>query len=411
MDGQHRLRVALEDAAGNLTTVHDDTITTHNGPIATQAPALAGAGRVGTPLSTGTGQWDGAPTAYGYRWLRCDADGEVCSAIAGATAATYPVTAPDAYHRLVAEVVAANASGAGSVRSAPTGVIADEGGRTSPAPAADGAAGGKEPTTGPGPDTDTATVPSPAAGAGGNAAAPTTQPPLDAAGIHGVVNPLAGRDGHVGNGTGATEHAALRIAFRGAKDGSHVTSERTRRWTVAGRLLDEHRVPIAGARLGAAWKVAGRGWVAHSGVRAGRDGRFAYRLPPGPTRTVRLTYGAFSDSRRVQTSNAITEAVHAPVAIAVDHATVTGRRIVTLSGRAGGEGIPAGGVLVTLQGYQSGFGWRTFKTVRTSRSGRWSTRYQFRLAHGRFAFRALVPRQGRYPFVTTYSRAVAVVVD
>ncbi|MCW2951291.1 MAG: hypothetical protein JWQ48_461 [Conexibacter sp.] len=403
VDGQHTVRVAVEDAAGNLTTVHEDTFATHNGPIATQPPALAGAARVGATVTASSGQWDGAPTGYGYRWLRCDAAGEACAVVAGATASTYAVSAADAYHRLAAEVVAANASGAGNARSAVTEVIADEAGRTTP-PAA-------TPAQGAGPDATT-----PANGgsnAGGDGRAPAaTPPPLDTNGIHGLANPLAGRPGHVANGTGASEHARLRIAFRLSDGGSarRVTSDRTRRWTIAGRLLDEQDAPIAGARLGAAWRVAGRGWVAHSGVRSGRDGRFAYVLPAGPTRAVELTYVAFSDSRRVHTSNAITEAVRAPVAIGIDRTTVTGRRVVTLRGGVGGEAIPAGGVLVTLQGYQRGWGWRTFRTVRTSRSGHWSTRYRFRLAHGRFAFRALVPQQGTYPFVTTYSRAVTVVV-
>ena len=412
VDGQHTVRVAVEDAAGNLTTVHEDTFATHNAPIATQPPALAGAARVGTTLTASSGQWDGAPTGYGYRWLRCDAAGAGCVVVAGATSATYAVSAADAYHRLVTEVVAENASGAGSVRSAATDVIPDEAGRTAP-PAAAPAQGTDPSATHPANGTSPANGANDTGDAGAGARAPAEPaPPLDTNGIHGLTNPLAGRSGHAANGTGASEHARLRIAFRRSGGGSarRVTSDRTRRWTVAGRLLDEQDTPIAGARLGAAWKVAGRGWVAHSGVRTGRDGRFAYVLPAGPTRAVELTYVAFSDSRRVQTSNAITEAVRAPVTIAVDKATVSGRRVVTLRGRVGGEAIPAGGVLVTLQGYQTGWGWRTFRTVRTSRSGRWSTRYRFRLAHGRFAFRVLVPQQGTYPFVTTYSRAVTVVV-
>ncbi|HST39881.1 MAG TPA: hypothetical protein VLK58_10255 [Conexibacter sp.] len=54
------------------------------------------------------------------------------------------------------------------------------------------------------------------------------------------------------------------------------------------------------------------------------------------------------------------------------------------------------------------WGWRTFKTIRTNRGGAWRTSYRFRATTGRFAFRAIVPQQGRYPFVTTTSRSVPV---
>jgi hypothetical protein len=68
-------------------------------------------------------------------------------------------------------------------------------------------------------------------------------------------------------------------------------------------------------------------------------------------------------------------------------------------------------LLVTLEGYQRGWGWRTFRTVRTDRKGNWSTQYSFRLNEGRFGFRALVPHQGRFPFVTSRSSGVFVVVS
>jgi len=101
--------------------------------------------------------------------------------------------------------------------------------------------------------------------------------------------------------------------------------------------------------------------------------------------------------------------VLAPVSIHADRRRVTGARVVRLSGRAGGGAIPRGGLLVTLQGWQGGWGWRTFRTVRTDGRGRWSTRYRFHLTAGRFGFRAVVPHQGRYPFAS--GRSAGVFVD
>jgi len=100
-----------------------------------------------------------------------------------------------------------------------------------------------------------------------------------------------------------------------------------------------------------------------------------------------------------------------PLTIAVNHAHVSGSRLVVLSGRVDARPIPAAGVLVTLQGYQRGYGWRTFRTVRAARNGHWRARYRFRSSSGRFAFRAIVPRQSGYPFATSNSNAVAVTVS
>ncbi|MGB2711843.1 MAG: hypothetical protein WBC33_10035, partial [Conexibacter sp.] len=161
---------------------------------------------------------------------------------------------------------------------------------------------------------------------------------------------------------------------------------------------------------GLAWRVLGRRWSAHGEVRTDASGHFAVRLPAGPSRLVRVTYFPFSDSRTFVASNVVREDVRARLTIRADRHRLVGTRAVRLSGRVAGEPMPHGGVLVTLQGYQAGWGWRTFRTVRTTANGSWSTRYRFRLAHGRFGFRAIVPRQGAFPFASARSAAVFVTV-
>jgi hypothetical protein len=103
--------------------------------------------------------------------------------------------------------------------------------------------------------------------------------------------------------------------------------------------------------------------------------------------------------------------VLAALAIHADRRRLSGKRVVRLSGRVNGRPIPRAGLLVTLEGFQHGWGWRAFRTVRTDRHGRWSTRYRFRLSSGRFGFRALVPHQGAFPFATNRSTGVFVVVS
>ena len=53
------------------------------------------------------GTWSGsAPAAFTYAWLRCNANGRLCVPIAGATAASYTLTADDSGHTIVATVAA-----------------------------------------------------------------------------------------------------------------------------------------------------------------------------------------------------------------------------------------------------------------------------------------------------------------
>ncbi|HEU4701719.1 MAG TPA: carboxypeptidase-like regulatory domain-containing protein [Conexibacter sp.] len=382
-DGQHAVSATVEDAAGNSAVVFDGTVQTHNAPINAVAPALSGQADVNGTLTADTGQWDGAPTAFDHRWLRCDAGGSACVPVAGATGAAYDLTEADAYHRMRVEVTAENGSGAASARSAPTALVADAGGHTS-------ASAGQQ-----------------GAGQGGGGAAPSP------GGIQGIVNPLGQLPGHVANGGNATARARMEAAFQRA-DGStarRIKLRAGRRIAIVGRLTDASGAGIAGARVGAAWRIVGRGWVARPGVRTGSDGRFVYVLPAGPSRDVRFTYFAFSDSSAVELSNVVHVDALAPLTIRADRSRVTGDRVVRLSGRVGAHTeIPRTGLLVTLQGFQQGYGWRTFRTVRTDRHGRWVASYRFRSTHGRFGFRALVPRQGRFPFASSRSAGVFVVV-
>jgi hypothetical protein len=384
-DGQHTVHATVEDAGGNQTVVFDGIVQTHNALINTIAPTLVGQPGVGGQLTANAGQWDGAPSGYDHRWLRCEADGSDCEPVAGVSGPGYPLSDADAYHRMVVEVTAANGSGTSTARSAPSSLVADSAGRTVPPSGQAGASsgsGGTGPAPGPG-------------------------------GIQGIVNPLAQVPGHVGNGGNATTRAHVVAAFRRA-DGSTAHTIRARhgrRLAIVGRLTDASGAGIGDARVAAAWRIAGRGWVAHPGVSTGADGRFVYLLPRGPSRDVRFAYFPYSDSQAAELSDVVHVDVLAPLTIRADRRHVSGEHVVRLSGHVGGGSIPRSGLLVTLQGYQRGWGWRTFSTVRTDRRGNWTTRYHFRLSQGRFGFRALVPHQARFPFATSRSAGVFVVVS
>jgi hypothetical protein len=52
------------------------------------------------------GSFTAVPESLAYTWLRCNANGRVCTPIADAGAASYVVTPDDAGHALVSQVTA-----------------------------------------------------------------------------------------------------------------------------------------------------------------------------------------------------------------------------------------------------------------------------------------------------------------
>ena len=78
--------------------------------VPTAQPTIAGLARQGQKLQASDGTWTRKPDSVTYAWQRCNPNGRLCSPIAGATAATYAVTAADAGQTL-AVLVQATAKG------------------------------------------------------------------------------------------------------------------------------------------------------------------------------------------------------------------------------------------------------------------------------------------------------------
>jgi hypothetical protein len=93
-------------------------------PVNSTPPSISGSTVVGQTLTADHGTWAGSPTSFAYQWKRCDSAGAACTAIAGATAATYAAQAADVGHALRVSVAAANASGAAApIDSAATAAV------------------------------------------------------------------------------------------------------------------------------------------------------------------------------------------------------------------------------------------------------------------------------------------------
>ena len=97
-------------------------VTSSSTPTDETAPSISGTAERGQTLSADPGHWTQGPTRYAYQWLRCEGG---CSAITGATGATYDLTASDVGKTVKVQVTAGNAAGAGApATSAPTGTVA-----------------------------------------------------------------------------------------------------------------------------------------------------------------------------------------------------------------------------------------------------------------------------------------------
>ena len=130
-----RLRVEVTAIAGDLrarAASVASSLVESSKPASTALPSIAGKARAGETLEGSSGSWSApGPVTFEFRWQRCDATGEECEAISGATGSEYELESEDEGARIRFQVTAANAAGATASSSAATETIAGAGG---PAP-------------------------------------------------------------------------------------------------------------------------------------------------------------------------------------------------------------------------------------------------------------------------------------
>ena len=121
---QLEVQVTAANTGGSAIATSVPTVTvTPPPPTSIGAPSITGTLRQGSVLTEAHGTWTNAPTSFAYQWMRCDAAGANCAAIAGATAQTYTLTATDVGATLVVLETATNAGGSGTAASALTGTV------------------------------------------------------------------------------------------------------------------------------------------------------------------------------------------------------------------------------------------------------------------------------------------------
>ncbi len=92
-------------------------------PLSSEAPNVSGALGEGHTLTASNGVWSGSPSSYTYQWEDCNAAGESCSNISGATSSSYKLTSSDVGHTLRVVVTASNSAGSTKASSSATAVV------------------------------------------------------------------------------------------------------------------------------------------------------------------------------------------------------------------------------------------------------------------------------------------------
>ena len=100
-------------------------------------------------------------------------------------------------------------------------------------------------------------------------------------------------------------------------------------------------------------------WNAAGSVSTGSNGTFAYRVSPGPTRSLRFVYDGAATVRPA--SDEVEFRVRAGITLGSNRRSIRNGNTVEFSGRVLGQPVPAAGKLVLLQAFTKR-GWETFAT-------------------------------------------------
>jgi hypothetical protein len=190
---------------------------------------------------------------------------------------------------------------------------------------------------------------------------------------------------------------------------SNAVAPHGRAVTLSGFLANADGQPIDGGTIEALERQPYGGLTPIGLATTGTDGTFRYTLRALRNRDVVFRYGG---SRRIGSTSAdFTLLVPAASAIHADRARLFNGQRVRFTGRVTTRPLPPAGKLVEMQAHFRGR-WRTFSTVRANSAGRWRFPYRFGGTLGRvtYRFRARLPAEGGYPFISGNSRVVKVVV-
>jgi hypothetical protein len=375
-EGSHTISLVARDWSGNATAQADKQLTimvrrpphaSTSAPVTTSDPSSNGGGSpaVGDHLAGNAGSWSGEGNTYTYQWQRCDAQGINCVAIDGANALGYTPTSADVGHTLVFCVTATNSGGSATSCSAPTPLVVAS--HSSPASTSDRPGENAAPVS---------------AGGGNSGTSSST---------HGAAN-----------GSPAAERVVLTAVTNNRSSTQKVKFGK--RVPISGRLVGPDGSPIVGATLSIEVQTAlpGAAMADSAQVVTGRDGRFTYVAPAGPSRVIRFGYRTYTSDTAFADTTDVRLLVSAGVTMKATPTRVRNRHATVFTGRLLGKPLAKRGVVVDLQVFFRKQ-WRTFAAPRTNKQGVYRFKYRFMAGAATWKFRARVRRVLEYPFELGYS--------
>ncbi len=361
-DGRHTLKVWLEDAAGNVTTVRDDVIKLANAPrnvtrpsITTQVPGNDAAEvkdpRPKDTLTASPGSWSGVGVQFAYQWERSD-DGVAWTAVANAANPGYTVANEDVDKYLRVVVTATNTGGKASLESAPTVKV-----RT-------------------GETIDTKDVPG----------APT--PPDN------------------GGGGGDVNTAQLVVD----REQRTVEVRHGAKIVITGRLVDANSQPIADAEVDVFEQLAltAAPWQKIGTVKTDSQGGYVFRPKTTASRRLRFAFADRRDAANYRATREVLVSVQAGMSISAKRRNLRAGDTIRLRGHVTIDNLPETGTWVEVQVLDAGV-WRTVATRRTSSKGLWTFKHRLRQSAGvTFRFRSRLRVVGDVPSAEAKSAPVKI---
>jgi len=198
---------------------------------------------------------------------------------------------------------------------------------------------------------------------------------------------------------------AMVANFKGASR-STLTVSYGRRVSLRGRLTQGSQPVAAGAPIEVLERLDRRGAREKRArtVLTKADGSVSIGLATSrPSRVVRLAY------RPVRGGQVVSRALKLRVRAASRLRASLHGRVVRFNGRVLSRPVPKGGKRVQMEGRSPGSAWTRFMTLRTDSKGRFVGTYRLRVRRPGVVLqvRSFVPSEGRYGYLSSRSRPVA----
>lgn len=449
-DGNQLVRLQVEDAAGNRTTVYGPVTKTVDNvaPTISNVAVSGPAAREGETVSCSASVQGESPT-ISFRWVRSNADGSGAVQVPGAVSASYVLTAQDVGAKLRCVVTAADAGGQASGTSALTdgpfangAVVAAfcNGRPTGPRDECgdldgdgtmnrlDGDIDGDGAINGVDPDPWDANVrPAVVSSAPGATGATGAQGTPGATGSSGTsvadtarvdqnVVPVTNPNGGSGtNGSPVDDEAVLAAYFeRGTGKRRTVTATATaatnQRLRIRGSLKTHDGKPIVGAKVYLAQKKPSGTWKIDGGTISRQDGSLLlFTRKGGVSRQMRLVYFPRDGRDANRGSGTLSLRIRQGARLSLSRSRLHNRSTLRFGGKVDGA-VTGRGPLVQVQ-VKLPAGWSTFASSR-ARHGRFHLSYRFMRTTRRttYRFRVRVVPNDSAAYVSGTSRVRKVVV-